>query len=225
MRTSLSTLVWMSLSLFVAASATAVAQTPPAVDRDNTRAMGRVFTPAGEGLSNVEIEVRNAKSPAQMIRARTRKGGDYLIRNLGNVFSREDYDGIVIRLRYESPGYEVLETELGIRRDGLEELYVVMQPEGGAEMEGICTVLRGRVTNSKGKKVKAPQISVSGGGTELAQATGEKNGDYEIVLWNAPPQVEMKITSSAGDKAVTLDLQAPADPHAFLPQSFDIQLD
>ena len=146
------------------------------------------------------------------------------MRNIGRLYTNDDYAGITLRLRFERDGYQAVQTTVGVQRDGIGTLYPVLFTESETvELPGVCAVLAGTVVNAKGKAVKAPAIQVlTLEGEELAKVKGEKSGDYEVLLWNAPQRVRVIVVSSLGEKEMVVDLTPPWTPQVIFPQRLDI---
>ena len=218
---------------FVAASVVAfspaVGQQPvnasPA-EQDNTRAYGTVLDSSGSPLANVDIWVSNHNAPANRVRAKNRKTGTFLLRNIGRLYTIDDFGGITLRLLFERDGYRSVQTTVGVQRDGIGTLYPVLFIESEkVELPGVCAVLVGTVVNAKGKGLKAPTIQVRTlEGDEIVKVTGEKKGDYEVLLWNAPQRVRLIVESALGEKEILVDLTPPSAPQVIYPQRLDIQI-
>ena len=196
-------------------------------DQDNTRAYGTVLDSSGSPLANVDIWISNNDAPANRVRSRNRKTGVFLLRNIGRLYTEDDYGGITLRLLFERDGYRSVQTTLGVQRDGIEILYPVLFTESEeVELPGINALLMGRVVNAKGKSVKVPTIEVRTlEGTEIAKVTGEKNGDYEVLLWNAPQRVRVIVESTLGEKELEVDLTASSSAQVIFPQRLAIRFD
>lgn len=169
--------------------------------RDNTRVFGTILDSSGQPLSDVDIWLQNDNSPAARVRAKGRKTGTYLLRNMGRLYSRDDYEGIVLRITFERQGYRSVLTRVAVQRDGSQQVYPILFREGESmEPEGIRTVLVGRVEDKRGKAVKGGgEVTVTSGDGEFT-ATGpiEKNGEYAVVLWDAPERINASFKLSKG---------------------------
>lgn len=169
--------------------------------RDNTRVFGTILDSSGNALPDVDIWFQNDNMPAPRLRAKGRKTGTYLLRNMGRIFSRDDYEGITLRVTFERNGFRSVIARVAVQRDGSQQLYPVLFREGEAmESQGIRTVLAGRVQNSRGKPVKGGgEITItSGDGTFQASGPIEKNGEFAIVLWDAPERVNASFRMTKG---------------------------
>ena len=169
--------------------------------RDNTRVFGTILDSSGNPLPDVDIWFQNDNMPAPRLRAKGRKTGTYLLRNMGRIFSRDDYEGITVRVTFERNGFRSVIARVAVQRDGSQQLYPVLFREGEAmESQGIRTVLAGRVQNSRGKPVKGGgEITItSGDGTFQASGPIEKNGEFAIVLWDAPERVNASFRMTKG---------------------------
>ena len=169
--------------------------------RDNTRVHGTILDSSGNPLSDVDIWYQNDNSPATRLRAKGRKTGTYLLRNMGRIYSREDYEGIVLRVTFERDGYRSVVARVAVQRDGAEQFFPILFREGESmEASGVRTVLVGRVEDKRGKPVKGGgEVTVtSGDGTFEATAEIEKNGNYAVVLWDAPERVNVSFNMAKG---------------------------
>ena len=134
--------------------------------RDNTRVFGTILDSGGNPLPDVDIWYQNDNMPAPKLRAKGRKTGAYLLRNMGRVYSREDYEGIVLRITFERDGYKSVVARVKVQRDGAQQVYPILFREGESmEAEGVRTVLIGRVEDKRGKPVK--------GGGEVTITSGD----------------------------------------------------
>lgn len=201
----------------LAIAAPALGQDPPAVNagadlrggdvtgaaggRDNTRVYGTILDSSGKPMADVDIWYQNDNSPAMRLRAKGRKTGSYLLRNMSRLYSREDYEGIWLRLTFERDGYRSVLARVSVQRDGTQRVFPILFREGESiEPEGIRTVLVGRVQNKRGKPVKGGgEVTVtSGDGTFEATGPIEKNGEYAVVLWDAPERVNASFNLTKG---------------------------
>lgn len=169
--------------------------------RDNTRVVGTILDSSGNPMSDVDIWYQNDNMPAPRLRAKGRKTGTYLLRNMGRVFSREDYEGIVLRITFERDGHRSVVARVAVQRDGLQQVFPILFREGESmEAEGVRTVLVGRVENKRGKPVKGGgEVTITSGNGEFT-ATGpiEKNGEFAVVLWDAPARVNATFKMTKG---------------------------
>lgn len=193
-------------------------------DRDNSRVQGTVFDAEGNPMSDVQIWAMNHNSPADRIRARTRKTGTYLLRNFGRIYARDDIYGVTMRVQFEKDGYQSVEVVADVEKNGLTRVFPILYAEGETvEMSGICTMLTGRVTNAKGKGAKGAIVRVTSEDF-AAEAEVAKSGEFEVLLWNVPSQVTLEVESSDGSKSVPVELQAPPRADVFLTQTVDVTL-
>ena len=169
--------------------------------RDNTRVFGTILDSGGNPLPDVDIWFQNDNMPAPRLRAKGRKTGTYLLRNMGRIFSRDDYEGITVRVTFERNGFRSVIARVAVQRDGSQQLYPVLFREGEAmESQGIRTVLAGRVQNSRGKPIKGGgEVTItSGDGAFEARGPVEKNGEFAVVLWDAPERVNASFRMTKG---------------------------
>lgn len=169
--------------------------------RDNTRVFGTILDSTGEPLPDVDIWLQNDNSPAARVRAKGRKTGTYLLRNMGRLYSRDDFEGIVLRITFERDGYRSVLTRVAVQRDGTQQVYPILFREGESmEPEGIRTVLVGRVENKRGKAVKGGgEVTITSGDGEFAAAGPiEKNGEFAVVLWDAPERINASFKMNKG---------------------------
>lgn len=193
-------------------------------DRDNSRVQGTVFDSEGNPMSDVQIWAMNHNSPADRIRARTRKTGTYLLRNFGRIYARDDIYGVTMRVQFERDGYQSVEVVADVEKNGLTRVFPVMYAEGETvAMSGICTMLVGRITNAKGKGVKGATLRVTSDDF-AAEAEASKSGEFEILLWNVPSQVTLEVESSQGSKSLPIEIQTPPRADVFLTQTVDVSL-
>lgn len=195
--------------------------------RDHTRVTGTVFDSTGEPITDVDIWVMNDVAPADRVRSKTRKTGTYLLRNMGNLFTRDDIEDVVFRIQFEKVGYRQVETTVRVEKNNLGIVHIVMfREDEQPQMAGLCTVLEGEVQNAKGKSVKGASVTVaSPDGSFTTEAAVEKDGSYQAVLWNAPPVV--KLSAAADGKSVEeeVTLNAQSEVGVIRPQSHDIVVD
>ncbi len=196
--------------------------------RDNTRVVGIILDSSGNPLPDVDIWVQNDNSPAARTRAKGRKTGTYLLRNMGRLYSREDYEGIVLRVTFEKDGYVSNVVRVAVQRDGLERVYPILFREGeSTSHEGVRAVLVGQVTNKRGKAVKGGGTVTLDSGDGSFQATGqiEKNGEFEIVVWDAPERVNASFEmAQGGARDVILELRPSPRPDLAFAQRFDPEI-
>ncbi|HVS14394.1 MAG TPA: carboxypeptidase-like regulatory domain-containing protein [Thermoanaerobaculia bacterium] len=167
-------------------------------DRDNTRVQGIAYDPEGNPLADVQIWVANHDAPAERQRTRTRKTGTYLARNLGPLFTEFNVQGVSLRLTFEKDGHQTVEATVGVRKNELGTLHPILWPQGvGPEMDGVCVVLTGRVTDARGKPARNATVKVaSAEDPALAlETTTAKDGSYELLLWNVPRQVRLEVNA------------------------------
>ena len=185
--------------------------------RDNTRVFGTILDSAGNPLPDVDIWFQNDNMPAPRLRAKGRKTGTFLLRNMGRIFSREDYEGLTVRVTFERDGYRSVIARIAVQRDGSQQLYPILFREGeSTEPAGIRTVLAGRVQDRRGKPVKGGgEVTVaSGDGSFQASGPIEKNGEFAVVLWDAPERVNVSFDMAKGgvrDEIVELKPSPQAD--------------
>ncbi len=169
--------------------------------RDNTRVFGTILDSSGNPLPDVDIWFQNDNMPAPRLRAKGRKTGAYLLRNMGRIFSREDYEGITVRVTFERNGFRSVVARVAVQRDGSQQLYPILFREGESMApRGIRTVLAGRVQDERGKPVKGggEMTIVSGDGSFRASGPIEKNGEFALVLWDAPMRVNASFRMAKG---------------------------
>ena len=193
--------------------------------RDNTRVHGTILDSAGNPLSDVDIWYQNDNMPAPKLRAKGRKTGTYLLRNMGRVFSREDYEGIVLRITFERNGYRSVVARVAVQRDGTQQVYpILFREDESMEPEGVRTVLIGRVENKRGKAVKGGgEVTVTSGDGSF-EATGkiEKSGDFAVVLWDAPERVNASFKMTKGGvRDEIIDLKPSPQPDLAVAQYYD----
>lgn len=169
--------------------------------RDNTRVFGTILDSSGNPLPDVDIWFQNDNMPAPRLRAKGRKTGTFLLRNMGRIFSREDYERLTVRVTFERNGFRSVIARVAVQRDGSQQIYPILFREGESmKPEGIRTVLAGRVQNSRGKPVKGGgEVTVaSGDGSFQASGPIEKNGEFAVVLWDAPERVNVSFRMTKG---------------------------
>lgn len=193
--------------------------------RDNTRVFGVILDSSGKPLSDVDIWLQNDSSPAARVRAKGRKTGTYLLRNMGRLYSRDDYEGIVLRVTFERGGYRSVLTRVAVQRDGSQQVYPILFREGESmEPDGVRTVLVGRVEDKRGKPVKGGgEVTVTSGDGEFT-ATGpiEKNGEFAVVLWDAPERVNASFKMNKGGvRDEIIDLKPSPVPDVAVAQYFN----
>lgn len=193
--------------------------------RDNTRVFGTILDSSGQPLSDVDIWLQNDNSPAARVRAKGRKTGTYLLRNMGRLYSRDDYEGITLRITFERDGYRSVLARVSVQRDGSQQVYPILFREGESmEPDGIRTVLVGRVENKRGKAVKGGgEVTFTSGDGEFT-ATGpiEKNGEFAVVLWDAPERVNASFKmNKAGERDEIIELQPSPQTDLAVAQIFN----
>ena len=193
-------------------------------DRDNTRVQGTVLDSSGQPLNEVQIWVTNHEAPADRVRAKTRKTGEYLVRNLARLYTRDDLYGITLRVTFERNGYRPVEVAVAVEKNGIQRLLPILHREDEAvEMTGVSALLAGTVTNARGKPVKSGTVRVTArGGAEALAESAIAKGEFEALLWQAPSQVTVLVSSPLGDKEMEVDLQPPPRPDVVLPQILEI---
>ena len=193
--------------------------------RDNTRVIGTILDSSGKPMSDVDIWYQNDNMPAPRLRAKGRKTGTYLLRNMGRVYSREDYEGIVLRITFERNGHRSVVARVAVQRDGAQQVYPILFREGESmEAEGIRTVLVGRVENKRGKPVKGGgEVTITSGDGDFS-ATGpiEKNGEFAVVLWDAPERVNASFRMTKGGvRDEIIELRASPQPDLAVAQHYN----
>lgn len=193
--------------------------------RDNTRVVGTILDSSGKPLPDVDIWYQNDNMPAPRVRAKGRKTGTYLLRNMGRVYSREDYEGIVLRITFERDGYRSVVARVAVQRDGVQQVFpILFQEDESMEAAGIRAVLHGRVENKRGKPVKGGgEITISSAdGAFNATGSIEKNGEFAVVLWDVPERVNATFTmTNGGVRDEIIELKASPQPDLALAQRFD----
>ncbi|MCY3971759.1 MAG: carboxypeptidase-like regulatory domain-containing protein [Acidobacteria bacterium] len=193
--------------------------------RDNTRVFGTILDSSGQPLSDVDIWLQNDNSPAARVRAKGRKTGTYLLRNMGRLYSRDDYEGIVLRITFERDGYRSVLTRVAVQRGGSQQVYPILFREGESmEPEGVRTVLVGRVEDKRGKAVKGGgEVTITSGDGEFSAAGPiEKNGEFAVVLWDAPERVNASFKMSKGGvRDEIIDLKPSPLPDIAVAQYFN----
>lgn len=232
--------VLLALTALLTLAATVGAQLPPRQqegtdltggvrDRDNTRVTGMVYGPEGEPLTDVDIWVSNDDAPAHRLRAKSRKTGSYLVRNMVRLYTEHNLQGINLRLSFEKPGYQTVETRIGVARNELATVSPILWPEGvEPRSPGARMLLSGRIEDARGKPVSRATVTVTvaGDGERLAETTAAKGGEYELLLWDVPEQLELEVTPPGGDPVVRpLTVEAGARADLVLHGSFDVALE
>ena len=177
--------------------------------RDNTRAYGTVFDVEGNPVPKVDVWVVNDNAPATRLRAKSRSNGVYQVRNVGRLYNTDDIYGIVLRLRFEAPGYEPTEIKVPVEKNALAWVYPILKPKGqpDAGPEGRCIMLRGAVTNDRGKPVKGASVVVtSPDDASLRVEADAPKGEYELLIWDAPERIHVEVSSGDGSGSKGLDL-------------------
>jgi hypothetical protein len=197
-------------------------------DRDNTRVHGTIFDSSGDPLTGVQIWVMNDKAPANRVRAKGRKTGSYLVRGLPRLYTRDDVYDIDLRVLFEKDGYQSVETVVHVQKDAVAQVYPIMLREGETDPRtSMSALLVGQVVDDKGKPVKSAKLrfsAVSEGGDLDIETTAEKDGTFEVLLWQAPQQVKVEVTSSQGNAEIVANLAASPNPLAILAQSLQLQV-
>lgn len=193
--------------------------------RDNTRVIGTILDSSGNPISDVDIWYQNDNMPAPRLRAKGRKTGTYLLRNMGRVYSRDDYEGIVLRITFERDGYRSVVARVAVQRDGAQQVYPILFREGESmEAEGIRTVLVGRVEDRRGKPVKGGgEVTITAGDASFS-ATGpiEKNGEFAVVIWDAPERVNASFKMTKGGvRDEIIELRASPQPDLAVAQHYN----
>ncbi len=193
--------------------------------RDNTRVFGRILDSSGNPLPDVDIWLQNDNAPAHRLRAKGRKTGLYVLRNMARIYSREDYEGIVLRITFERNGYRSVVVRVAVRRDGVQQIYPILFREGESmEAEGVRTVLVGRVEDKRGKPAKGGgEVTITSGDGDFS-ATGsiEKNGEFAVVLWDAPERVNASFKmTKGGARDEILELKASPQPDLAVAQYYN----
>ncbi len=192
--------------------------------RDNTRVFGTILDSSGRPLPDVDIWFQNDSMPAPRLRAKGRKTGAFLLRNMGRIYSREDYEGITVRVTFERDGYRSVVVRVAVQRDGAQQVYPILFREGESmAAAGIRTVLVGRVQDRRGKPVKGGgEVRVtSGEGSFEANGRIEKNGEFSVVLWDAPERVNASFSlAKGGVRNEIVELQPSPQPDIAVPQFF-----
>jgi hypothetical protein len=168
-------------------------------DRDNTRVGGTAYDSSGKPLPEVEIWVANDASPSQRMRTRTRKTGSYLARGLGPLYTERDVYGVVLRVSFQLPGYQPVEAKVAVEKNELGTVHPILYREGESPPEGRLEVsLGGTITGADGKPVRGATVRVrSDAAPELAaEAVTAKDGRYDLLLWGAPPKVDLEVTAT-----------------------------
>ena len=193
--------------------------------RDNTRVIGTILDSSGNPMSDVDIWYQNDNMPAPRLRAKGRKTGTYLLRNMGRIYSREDFEGLVVRITFERDGHRSVVARVAVQRDGVQQVYPILFQEGESmEADGIRTVLVGRVEDKRGKAVKGGgEVTISSGDGSFS-ATGpiEKNGEFAVVLWDAPERVNASFKMTKGGvRDEILELRASPQPDLAVAQHYN----
>lgn len=196
-------------------------------DRDNTRVMGTAYDSAQQPLTGVQIWVANDTAPATRVRSKTRKTGSYLVRGLPRLYTRDDLYDIDLRVTFEKSGYQTVEAVVNVQRDGLVHVYPVMLKEGEADPRTQMSVLlAGQIVDGNGKPVKGAVLKLSdpSGGDLSLEVPAEKDGTYEVFLWQAPSQLQLSVSSPKGSTEVVANLAASPNPRAILAQTVDLTI-
>ena len=146
-----------------------------------------------------DIWVANDASPSQRMRARTRKTGSYLARGLGPIYTERDIYGVVLRVSFELPGHRGVEAKIAVQKNELGTLHPILYREGDAmpAADRLHVSLSGVVTGSNGKPVREATVRARSAADPAlaAEAVTAKDGRYELLLWNAPTQVELEVVA------------------------------
>ncbi|MEE2775929.1 MAG: carboxypeptidase-like regulatory domain-containing protein [Acidobacteriota bacterium] len=179
--------------------------------RDNTRAYGTVYDPAGKVLGKVDVWVMNDNAPAARMRLKSRPTGSYQVRNVGRLYNQDDIYGIVLRLRFEAPGYRTAEYIVPVERNEIVWLHPVMWPEDQEPSDDVRRVMvMGRLRNAKGKKIKDGSIVVTSphDASLRVEVAAAKDGSFEALLWNAPSRITVQASAGAVTGEKKLDVSA-----------------
>jgi hypothetical protein len=193
---------------------------------DKTRVSGLVFGSDGAVLNDIDLWVTNDNAPANRIRARTRKNGTFLLRHLDRLFTRDDVEGIVLRVLFEKDGYRSTETTVSVPKNGLGSVHVILYTnEEEPFLEELCAVVKGRLQDRKGKPVKRTRVTVSSlKGELLAETTSDGDGRYTLALWNAPEVVELEASDGTLEARVRVKLRQPENHDVLQAQILDLLL-
>lgn len=197
-------------------------------DRDNTRLMGTVFDLEGNPLPDVMIWVTNDSAPANRVRSKSRKNGNYLVRGMASLYTVRDHQGLVARARFEREGFATVEAKIAVDKNGIQRVYPILAPEGrSVTIDGVCAVLVGTVTNREGKGIRGAVVELRDG--ESVVGTSEetrKDGEFEVLVWNSPAELDL-VVEAPGKQPRTrrITLQRSPQPDLFLAQSFDVTID
>jgi hypothetical protein len=132
------------------------------------------------------------------MRAKTRKTGSYLARGLIRLYDERNITGITLRLTFEKPGYQTVVAAIDVAKNGLGAVFPILWPENvEPDMDGVVMLLQGKVLDGRDKPVKGAKLTVTGAEVEgfRAEVEAEKDGSYEILLWDAPGAVRIEVTA------------------------------
>ena len=197
-------------------------------DADNTRVTGVVYDPDGQPLNKVNVWLFNDRAPANPLRARTRKSGLFLVRNLTNIYREEDVHGIYLRARFELEGYQPVEAKLAVERDQLGQVHPIMWPEGTQpQVDGICVLVTGTVSSGpkkKGVRGATVRITAADAPDLLVETVADKSGYYEALLWDVPEVVNVHIEGNGMVNEVNLRLAGDHRPDLVAVVGHDVEL-
>ena len=193
-------------------------------DRDNTRVHGTILGSDGEPMPGVQIWVMNDNAPANRVRANSRKTGTFLVRGLPRLYTRDDVSDITLRVLFEKTGYESVEAVGQVNKDAVLTIFPVMFKEGEADPRTRMTaLLTGKVVNPKGRPIKDAVLQITDPLGELdLTVEAERDGTFEILLWEAPGEVDITVTSGKGETSLQAQLSPSPNPRAILPQTLRI---
>ena len=181
--------------------------------RDTTRVGGTIYDSQGSPIPKVELWVMNDNAPADRTRGRARATGTYLVRGLGRLFTDRDMEGIMLRLTYSAAGYESVTHTIAAPVNNYSELFPILaKPGEDLTAMGWCLLLRGQVSRGGKKGIRDAAITVTSPDEPglNVQATTEKDGTYEALLWNVP--ASLVITASSGGTEKTEDMLIGGEP-------------
>ena len=177
-------------------------------------------------MPKVEMWVMNDDSPADRLRMRTRGSGEYLVRSVGRLYTQDDVYGINLRISFEAPGYRTAEIRTAVESNALVDVYPILwkESEDPSQMTEWCLILRGKVSNAKGKGIRDVTVTVSDpAGSDLnVQATTEKSGIYEVLLWRVPSTLRITADFGGVEQQETLSFEGSprTDVVAMIGQDF-----
>lgn len=179
-------------------------------DSDQTRVFGAVYDSSGEPMPRVDVRVFNDRAPANEVRTRTRKTGSFVARGFGALYTDRDGYGLMARVRFERDGYRTAQVVTAVEKNNGRELVVVLwrEDEDPESFEGRSVLLRGRVQDARGKKVRNATVeAVAPDGVVLGQTTSDRSGQYELLVWAGPDRYDVRASSagSTGHAAVAFE--------------------